>query len=361
MKLIEVQKKHKRKFEEFVNNRIGATCMQMWEWCNFRNKLERKLYKRVGIVDDAGNFNLTATYAIHRFSYLGKILYIPQGPIWDNLEALEVFAKEIKKIGKRNNCFAVVCEPRVKREDHKFNQLINSGFRFTDQAVQPRVTVLLDLTASEDELLASFSKSTRYNIKYAFRKGVVIKKYNTRKDKGRMDKFYKLILATQKRKYFYIQDKSYFKELWLEFSNNDYVTLYEARFKDEVLGAIIVLNSNIWAASLFSSSSRKYSNLKPIYLARWESIKDAKAKGCKIYDFFGATKSSDRTHPFYYTSQHKLGFGRKVTEFSGTFEIVLNPLKYKTWRLFEERAIFKFYERTFLKEFKRVNVIKKQR
>lgn len=355
LKCITVLEKHKQSFENFVNNRGETTCMQMWEWKGFRNKLIPKLFHRYAVTDNEGNFHLAATLASYKYRSLGNVIYIPQGPIWDNSKAFEIFAKEIRKIAKTRNCFLIVAEPRVKHHDIKFGELINCGFKFTNKAIQPRETVCLDLTQNEDALLASFSKTARYNIRYATRKGIIIKKYNSPENLDRIDDFYQLLKVTKKRRYFKVQSLNYFKTLWEEFSRSGRATLYEAYFKKELLHSLLLLNNNYWAGSLFSSSSRKYSNLKVTYLARWESIKDAKAKGCKIYDFFGATKSEDPSHPFYHTTQFKLGFGRKVKEFAGTFEIILNPIKYYTWKLLERMNFFKFYEESFIKEFRKQN------
>lgn len=353
MKFINIEDKHKKDFEDFVNNRRETTCMQMWEWTEARNKEESSNYKRVGVIDDNGNFNLAATYTIFSYRSFCSVIYIPQGPIWGKEEALKLFINEIKRIGKENNCFVIVCEPRVRKQSDRFKQLITNGFKSTKKAVQPRETVFVDLTKSEEEILASFSKNTRYNIHYAQRKGITIKKYTSPSGKSRIEDFYKILQLTKERKYFKVQSLEYFKDLWEEFSKSTKVTLYEAWYKYELLHSLIVLNNNIWAGSLASGSSRKFSNLKATYLARWESIKDAKRKGCKIYDFFGATKSKDENHPFFHTTQFKVGFGRTVEEFSGTFEIVLNPIKYYTWRLLERLGLFKFYEDSFLKEFRK--------
>jgi lipid II:glycine glycyltransferase (peptidoglycan interpeptide bridge formation enzyme) len=355
MKFITVTNQHKEKYTSFVNNDPAATCMQMWEWADFRNSLWHNSHFRVGVLDKNEEFALAATYAINKFKLLGNVLYIPQGPIRKSEEALDIFSKEIDKIAKEKNCFAVICEPRIQKNSARFKEMMSSGFEFTNQAVQPRVTVSLDLTKSEDELLASFSRTTRYNIHYAQRKGIVIKKYNEQKDIDRIEEFYKLLKETQDRKYFQVQPLEYFKNLWSEFSKNGHITLYEAYFENTLLGSIIVVHDNVWATSMFSASSRKHSKRKPIYLARWESIKNAKSRGNKIYDFFGATDSKDKTHPFYHTTQYKLGFGRKLTKFAGTFERIQNPLKYKLWRLLENFSLFKFYERSFIRKFKNKN------
>ncbi len=353
MKLVQVKSQDKVKYEKFLNSMPETTCMQMWEWAEFRNKLGRKIYKRLGVVDNEGNYQLGASYAINSFKLFGNVLYIPQGPVWKSPEALEFFSREIIKIAKKNNCFAVIAAPRVKRKNHKFEHLEDSNFKLVGKSVQPKETVFIDLTKGKDDLLASFSKSARYNVRCAKRKGVEIRKYHSPEDVDRIDEFYNLLIATQKRNYFFVQPKKYFQVLWKEFSKNRHIVLYEAYVKGEHVHSLLVLNTKRWAGSLFSSSSRKYSKYKATYLTRWESIVDAKGKGCEIYDFFGATSSKDRSHPFYYTTRFKLGFGSEVVQFPGTFEIILCYYKYRIWRIAQKVGLFKFYQSSYLKEFRK--------
>ncbi|MBU0976517.1 MAG: peptidoglycan bridge formation glycyltransferase FemA/FemB family protein [Patescibacteria group bacterium] len=352
MNFIKTENNHKKKFEGFVNSQKETTCMQMWEWSDFRNKLFPGLYKRTGVVDTENNFHLTATLFINQFRFIGKIIYIPQGPIWDSQEALAIFSEKIQVCSK-SKCIAVICEPRIKKESIEEQELLNLGYKFTNKAVQPRTTVFLDLRGTEEELMSRFSKSTRYNIKYAQRKGISIRKYSKPDDVGRIKMFFDLLKQTQERKYFQVQTLKYFEDLWTEFSRNNHIFLVEAHYKDKHLGTIIVLHNGIWSASLFSASSLEHSELKPIYLARWESILEAKGRGCRFYDFFGATDSEDSKHPFYKTTQHKLGFGRELTKFAGTYELIIDSLRYKIWQKLVNLGIFKFYEENFLKEFRK--------
>lgn len=355
MKFVSIQKTDKVKYEKLVNNSKKSTCMQMWEWADFRNYGISKLYERVGVIDDLGNMRLAASYSINRFKSLANVLYIPQGPIWDKDEALKVFTDNIRQIASCEKCIAIIIEPRIKLNSKRFHRLKSLGFVFTNKAVQPRETIMLDLSMSEESLLASFSKNTRYNIRYAKKKGIKVEMFDKESDVRRVDMFYDLLKETQKRKYFHVQDKNYFRSLYLQFSKNKHIRIYEASYKSEVIGSMIVVYHNKWAASLFSASSIKYTKFKPIYLLRWRTIKDMKSLGCNIYDFFGATSSQDRTHPFYFTTQHKLGYSKEITRFAGTFEIILNPLKYKAWRIGEKAGLYKFYEEAYLKEFKKRN------
>ncbi len=49
------------------------------------------------------------------------------------------------------------------------------GWRFSDDQIQFRNTVLLDLARSEDELMAAMKQKTRYNVRLAGRRGVTIR------------------------------------------------------------------------------------------------------------------------------------------------------------------------------------------
>ncbi|NIV29997.1 MAG: peptidoglycan bridge formation glycyltransferase FemA/FemB family protein, partial [Anaerolineae bacterium] len=49
------------------------------------------------------------------------------------------------------------------------------GFRPSTQAIQPRRTILVDLTADQEELLRRMKQKTRYNVRLAARKGVTVR------------------------------------------------------------------------------------------------------------------------------------------------------------------------------------------
>jgi len=353
MKFVPITKEHKQSYDTLVNNRPEATCLQMWEWAEFRNALHKDLYFRLGVIDD-DKLHLVATCQVSNYKFFGNVLYIPQGPIWDDPNALTFFSKSIGEIAAQRKCHLIVLEPRVFPGDERYKQLQSLGYKHTPNSIQPRETVLVDLDQDDDTLFASLQKNTRYNINYAKRKGIVIKSYRKPTEVDRIDTFYSLLKETQSRNNFTVQPKEYFQKLWLEFSAYGHAQLFEAWYKDEVLSTIIMLYNDVWATSMFSSSTRKLSNLKHTYLLRWESILEAKKNGCKSYDFFGATASKDPSHPFYHTTEFKLHFGKKVTSYAGTFEMILDPVKYRyyLWKIAENFGIIKFYEKTIIKGYR---------
>jgi len=75
----------------------------------------------------------------------------------------------------------------------------------------------LDLGPSCEELLGNMKSKTRYNIRYAQRKEVVVTRV---KEKALMDEFYKLLEETAQRDRFTIRSSSYFYTLWDELMEN---------------------------------------------------------------------------------------------------------------------------------------------
>ena len=355
MQIIYPEQKDKDLFDKFVNSSPMATCLQMWEAKEYRNKSKTIPYDRIAIQDN-NQIVAAATFSVSKFKYLGNLIYIPHGPVWSGEEALFTLTNELINIAKNKNAFAIVAEPRIFQNSNENNELLRAGYKYTGKAVQPRHTVLIDLTRDSQDILNSFSKSTRYNIRLADKKGIQIRSYLNPSDSSQIDSFYKLLKETQDRKYFYVQDKSFYQYLWSEYSKNNHAALFEAYYQDELLNSLLLLYNDYRASSIYSASSRKYSNLKATYLLRWKSIEFAKENGCRLYDFFGAAKTEDTNHPFYYTTQFKLGFGREITEYAGTFEIILNPVKYNAWIYGAKFGFFKLYEDSFLKDLKNKSI-----
>ena len=345
----------KNKYQDFVNSQKETTCLQMWEWAEFRNKVNPDLFKRVTVTNKTGDIIAAATYTIYKYKFLGNVLYIPHGPIWKNGRGLKKLTKNVMQVAQNNSCITIVAEPKIKKNSQKFKEMKNSEFQNTARSVQPKHTILYSLEDSVEKLMADLDKKTRYKIRLAGRRGIKIKKYHSPDDIDRIDIFYKLLKETQKRKYFFIQSKKYYQELWKEFSSNSHAILLEASYKDTTIGSLILIYNDNWSSSIYSASSRKYSKHKGTYLLRWKSILEAKKAGCSVYDFFGATNSDDENHPFYYTTRFKLRFGDEVTEFAGTFEIVLDKIRYNLWKLLQKIGVIKFYQESYLKEFKRKN------
>ena len=64
------------------------------------------------------------------------------------------------------------------------------------------------------------------------------------------------------------------------------------------------------------------------------AIFDAKEKGLKYFDFWGiAPANAPKDHPWAGFTKFKKSFGGFPVEYAGTYDIVLNPTKYRLYNL----------------------------
>ena len=196
--------------------------------------------------------------------------------------------------------------------------------------IQPPDSTVIELTQSEDAILATMKNKWRYNIRLAERKGVVIKRSDGAKADfdSRVDEFYDLYKTTAVRDGIAIHSKEYYADLLRRsavelFSGNDVplVSLYTAEHDGESLAAIITLFSKSEAVYLYGCSGNIKRNFMPAYLLQWTAIKAARAYGSAFYDMYGMPPAADESHPMHGLYLFKTGFGGKNIHRIGTFDV----------------------------------------
>ena len=84
---------------------------------------------------------------------------------------------------------------------------------FSSDQIQFRNTVMIDLSPSEDEMLARMKQKTRYNVRLADKKGVTVRT-GTLED---LPMLYKMYAETSVRDGFVIRDEGYYQTVWQTF------------------------------------------------------------------------------------------------------------------------------------------------
>ena len=64
----------------------------------------------------------------------------------------------------------------------------------------------------------------------------------------------------------------------------------------------------------------------PTYLLQWEAMKHAKAKGCTVYDLWGAPDVFDESDSMWGVYRFKEGLGGKVVRTLGAWDFAPNTL-----------------------------------
>ena len=75
----------------------------------------------------------------------------------------------------------------------------------------------------------------------------------------------------------------------------------------------------------------------PSNLLMWEAIKFGKKLGLKNFDMWGALGNTpDKNDPWYGFHRFKEGYGPKLIEFIGSFDLVINPFLYEIYKIIDK-------------------------
>ena len=183
------------------------------------------------------------------------ILYAPKGPLldWSNESLRNRVLDDLQSFAKKQGAIFLKIDPDVllgtgvpesedEREDNGgqavMSELKRRGWRFSSDQIQFKNTVLIDLSASEDEMLARMKQKTRYNIRLAEKKGVTVR-IGTQAD---LPMLYKMYAETSVRDGFVIRDEGYYQTVWQTFmqSSEPNAEPLIAEVNGEVVAAIFV-------------------------------------------------------------------------------------------------------------------------
>jgi lipid II:glycine glycyltransferase (peptidoglycan interpeptide bridge formation enzyme) len=210
--------------------------------------------------------------------------------------------------------------------------------------IQPPSTVILDLTIGEDRLLAAMKSKTRYNIRLAAKKGVEIAIFRSKPGEAqRLDsalaEWYRLYEETARRDRITLHSEHYYKALFSLAGTYGAgalkLYLLTARHEGELLAGIIVAVKGEGAWYLYGASSDRKRNLMPAYGLQWRAIQLAREHGCRFYDLFGIPPSEDPQHPMHGLFRFKTGFGGRIVNRPGCYDVALRPPLYRLYRVVE--------------------------
>lgn len=314
----------KKKLDDFVSSQPQAQFLQSWDWGLFNSEFGQKIW-HLGMEND-GRLVGALSFFKKSLPFGWSYFYSPRGPILNcdlskkeingqtvNFELYNFLFKEIKQIAKRERAIFWRLEPAKMLADKNLIQTID---------IQPRQTLIVDLSKSEAEILSLMHQKTRYNIRLAEKKGVVIK--HGRATAEQIDLWWNLLSTTGTRDNFKLHPKFYYEKMF----NLPFVELWRAEYQGEILAMAIIVKYGDMATYVHGASSNSSRQLMAPHLLHWEAMKSAKSAGLKYYDFYGV---DERRWPG--VSRFKFGFGGQIVKYYGTFDFVFNRLYYGIYQL----------------------------
>lgn len=246
----------------------------------------------------------------------------------------EVFwANDRNFIDRQGN---LLLEPSIKSMEIRFNfNTANWNLRKAQTNILPANTLYLNLKPDADAILARMKPKTRYNIKLARNKGVVVRTG----DLNDINIWYSLYTETAARNGIYLNDINHFKAILTTRSDKTKspaeVIYLIAEIDNKPLAALFLIISENRASYLYGASSGSHRNYMATYALQWEGIKISREKGCTEYDMFGISPNKDISHPLYGLYKFKTGFGGKIFHSLGCWDYPLNDEKYNLFKSYE--------------------------
>jgi lipid II:glycine glycyltransferase (peptidoglycan interpeptide bridge formation enzyme) len=194
----------------------------------------------------------------------------------------------------------------------KVEPLTGSGG--TGKPILPQHTIYVDLAKID---LNMMHEKTRYNIRLAEKKGVIVKQDNN------PENFIELLEKTEKRQGFYSHYPNYYRKLW-EIIKPIILTAY---VDEKPVASIALIKYEDVLYYPYGGSDPAYKEYMAPHLLHWEAIKLGKKLGCKIYDFWGSYKyEKSEKDPWWGIYRFKSGFGGYEVDFPQAIDIPLSPL-----------------------------------
>lgn len=251
---------------------------------------------------------------------VGNYLFLPYGPSLESGKDLKPALTAVKKLAKEKGAIFIRIEPTIELSEKtiKDNELKKS------KDIDPRSTVILDLTQSEEDILKNMEKKKRKVYRNYKEKGISIRQSSEPKEVKILLDFYSTL--TQKRGFNPHSNEYLGKQI-----NYDFTKLYIAELEGKPIGAAMIYDDDYARYYAYAADSEEHKNLSTSVALVTQMIFDAKADGKKVFDFWGATTSNDPNDPWYGFTQYKLSYGGQIKTYAGTYDIVLNKGKYSLY------------------------------
>lgn len=280
------------------------------------------------------------TFLCKRLPFVGRtFLYAPRGPAIDysDAELVSYVLQLAHQLAQERRSIFVKVDPDVPKPDPSLERIlrehgmVRGRYRPHWGGVQPVAVCRLSLAGELDEILAGFRQKTRYNIRLAERKGVVVR----RGERSDLPLFHAIWQETAARQNFGVRGLDHLYPLWDHLLAKGYGILLMAYVEERPIAGVICVAFGPKAWYLYGGTSNLHRDKMPMYLLQWEAMRWAKEKGCTLYDFLGVTCHMDPRDPLYGLYRFKRGFNPDYVEFIGEYDLPVEPLTYKAWNRVE--------------------------
>lgn len=315
-------------WDRFVEATPGGHHVQTGSWAMLKEMhnwrvLRATLTNGQGLV--AG-----AQFLVKRLPVHGKVAYIAQGPVIRAGVAMESVMHMIDMALHEADIDVVFIIPS-HHQGAFVEHLHANGLVPHNIPLLPRATTIINLEPDLEMILNNMKSKTRYNIRYAERKGITV----TEGGVDRLTGFYEMLQKTGERNTFTPESLDYYERMYDLFTDRRNLRLIFAEYENQPVSAILLIAFGDTVVYKRGGWTGEHGNLRPNEALHWDAIRWAKEKGFRYYDLEGISEDVARAalageelpeDAMNSYSRFKLGFGGDVVILPKTYVYARNPI-----------------------------------
>ncbi|MBN1178711.1 MAG: peptidoglycan bridge formation glycyltransferase FemA/FemB family protein [Anaerolineae bacterium] len=272
---------------------------------------------------------------------VGKLAYVPMGPLvdWEDAPVVTALVECLAAVARRRGAIVLTIEPDLEDHPRWKERLGAAGFVPSPlKSVQPRRTIIVDVSPDEDAILAAMKPKTRYNIRLAERKGVTVREGSV----ADLPAFCALMAETAERNAFGVHTPAYYERAYGLFAPRGWGRLLLAEVDGAAVAALMVFALGPRAWYFYGASGSAHREKMPPYLLQWEAMRWSRSLGCTAYDLWGVPDADEETleaefdrrgDGLWGVYRFKRGFGGRLMRTAGAWDRPLRPVLYRCYTL----------------------------
>lgn len=304
------------------------TFLQSWQWKQVQERDAEHVvmlgfYREDTLIAVALVITVQAKRGVHYLCPHGPIVKDPQD-MRDVVKELTTYCLQHRT---ENNAVALRIAPLIETNAEHTELFSSLKFRPSPMHVHAELTWVLDISKSEEEILAGMRKTTRHAITKANKEGVRVE---ISQDKKSLERFIPLYEATRNRHGFVPFSQQAIASQVDIFRESNMMYFAIATYQGEDVAAAILFQFGDTVFYYHGASAKISSNVPAAQLLQWEAIREAKRRGATRYNFWGIARDDEPTHPFAGITVFKKGFGGYAIDYMHAQDF---PLSWKYWVL----------------------------
>lgn len=290
--------------------RLGGHPLQLWGWGEVK---EAHGWRAMRLVVYEGSKLIGAAQLLRKPlpQPFGAFVYIPRGPMCTKGNREVVLGALVSHVKHHGSAALISIEPQWDDMPSVV------GWKKAKNNVLVAESIIINLTQTEEVLLADMTKKTRQYIRKSEKEAIEIRQAKSREEIGACLEPYK---DTAQRAGFDLHDDEYYFDIKEKLG--DHSPIFVAICDNKPIAFLWLAISESVAFELYGGMNELGQQLRANYMLKWHAMQTTKKWGIQEYDVNGLLNDG--------VSSFKKGFANHETTFIGAYDYPLSRL-YPLW------------------------------